>query len=770
MQLGKFATWEIVSETIAIKKTSMSFFKDDAMVIPIQVRQFWDIEDMKYGDDNISATLIFEGKEYSATIRVAKAHSSTLIGWRKDLASELSRFHSEEHHYPFMLFEKLGGQRYSLTVKEDVNENFNDIRYQLYDDFLKEFPLEKLTSMTLEKYTNLNRNDSFCYWLETKTISLGSMKGGGSAKFGIYQYANPTSDSKLMMDNKYAWYKKYNVSDCGSAYNIVLSTINDIAQAASNGEFDLIDNIKTLGEVYKWKIAFLYSDMSIMPIYERGMLENICLLLGYKNAKKKPNSELQKYLMSQQNGRDFYSYYDYLLSLLPKEAAYWLYAPGESASKWDEFYEEGVMGLGWSKLGNYENYETDEELVSAIEKEYGGRGSHKNDKCAIREFQYEIKEGDIIIVKQGTSKLLGRGVVQSECYYDDSREEYGNRRKVTWTHKGVWDVDVTLPQKTLTSISRSKAKIYDDIIGVNEQPPIQIEDSTLRDDSLKLEVYTDEHFLNEAFLDGEVLVSIKQLLRRKKNILLQGAPGVGKTFIAKRLAYTMMGVKDSSRVELVQFHQNYSYEDFIMGYKPKGDSFELHMGIFYRFCKKAQENPNNDYFFIIDEINRGNLSKIFGELLMLIEKDYRGESLTLAYSGEQFNVPSNLYIIGMMNTADRSLAMIDYALRRRFSFVEMSPCFETSKFKEYMEGLGNGKFKTLISAIIKLNADIRQDASLGKGFEIGHSYFCNLTKETCSDEVLAEIVKYDIVPTIQEYWFDDDQKADAKAKELYGIL
>ena len=143
-----------------------------------------------------------------------------------------------------------------------------------------------------------------------------------------------------------------------------------------------------------------------------------------------------------------------------------------------------------------------------------------------------------------------------------------------------------------------------------------------------------------------------------------------------------MGVKDNSRIEFVQFHQSYSYEDFIMGYKPVDNGFQLEVGIFYEFCIKAKNDQNNDYFFIIDEINRGNMSKIFGELLMLIENDYRGMEIKLAYSKKAFSIPKNLYIIGMMNTADRSLAMIDYALRRRFSFVEMVPGFESEGFKE----------------------------------------------------------------------------------------
>lgn len=272
------------------------------------------------------------------------------------------------------------------------------------------------------------------------------------------------------------------------------------------------------------------------------------------------------------------------------------------------------------------------------------------------------------------------------------------------------------------------------------------------------EVYTKENFLNEVYMDESKYNSLKSVLLRKKNIILQGAPGVGKTFIAKRLAYSIMREKDNSRIEFVQFHQNYSYEDFVMGYKPDGATFILKYGIFYNFCKKANDDPNKEYFFIIDEINRGNMSKIFGELLMLIENDYRGQETTLAYNGEKFTVPKNLYIIGMMNTTDRSLVMIDYALRRRFSFFNMDAGFDTVGFKKYQQSLGNAKFDMLIEKVKELNNAIVDDKSLGKGFCIGHSYFCNAKK--CTDEWMQEVVQFDILPMLSEYWFDDELKVE----------
>ena len=282
------------------------------------------------------------------------------------------------------------------------------------------------------------------------------------------------------------------------------------------------------------------------------------------------------------------------------------------------------------------------------------------------------------------------------------------------------------------------------------------------------DVYTREEFLDEVYMSEKDLTDLENLLKNKKNIILQGAPGVGKTFCARRLAYELMGEKDESRVSLIQFHQNYSYEDFILGYKPVGSDFELQRGIFYKFCISAANNPDKPYFFIIDEINRGNLSKIFGELLMLIEKDYRGEKLTLAYKDEKFFVPKNLYIIGMMNTADRSLAMIDYALRRRFSFYDMRPGFDSEGFRKYQTGLANEHFDRLIEKVKELNRAIASDESLGSGFELGHSYFCG--QKAITDDWLHQVINYDLIPMLQEYWFDNRKEVEKWKTALNAIF
>ncbi|MBQ1297465.1 MAG: EVE domain-containing protein [Clostridiales bacterium] len=296
------------------------------------------------------------------------------------------------------------------------------------------------------------------------------------------------------------------------------------------------------------------------------------------------------------------------------------------------------------------------------------------------------------------------------------------------------------------------------------------EDNPLKQPDAVIQKYTKEDFLSKVYMTEERYDVLEALLRNKMNVILQGAPGVGKTFTAKKLAYAMMGEVDDSRIEMVQFHQNYSYEDFIMGYRPDGADFKLTDGIFYRFCQTAANHPDKEYFFIIDEINRGNMSKIFGELLMLIEKDYRGTKATLAYSGMPFSVPENLYIIGMMNTADRSLAMIDYALRRRFSFFEMEPGFNSDGFTNYQKAFDNETFDALIDQIKQLNKEITEDKSLGRGFQIGHSYFCGRETAGCSDEWMRSVVEFDILPMLSEYWFDEPTKLQRWEKNLRGVF
>lgn len=445
---------------------------------------------------------------------------------------------------------------------------------------------------------------------------------------------------------------------------------------------------------------------------------------------------------------------------------YWLYAPGEGSCMWDEFYTLGIMAIGWGEIGDLSTFDSKDAMKIKMREVIDESLSYKNAAHATWQFANEMKIGDIVFVKKGMHQIIGRGVVMSDYEYDDTRDdEYKNIRQVDWTHNGKWPHPGQAVMKTLTDITS-----YTDYV---EKLNSLFEDET-EEDAEDVEKtyppYTKEDFLSEVFMPEEEYDKLTGILRIKKNIILQGAPGVGKTFVAKRIAFSMMGVKDVERVMMVQFHQSYSYEDFIMGFRPSTDGFELKRGAFYNFCKKAEIDGDNDYFFIIDEINRGNLSKIFGELFMLIENDKRGVSLQLLYSDEKFSVPKNIYIIGMMNTADRSLAMLDYALRRRFAFFEIKPGFTTDGFRKYRMSLENEKFDKLIACVESLNNAISNDESLGDGFCIGHSYFCNLLPDTINDQVLSGIVEYELIPLLKEYWFDEPTKVKDWSSNLRSAI
>ena len=440
---------------------------------------------------------------------------------------------------------------------------------------------------------------------------------------------------------------------------------------------------------------------------------------------------------------------------------YWMYAPGENSRLWEEFYEQSIMGIGWDQLGDLNQYPDKMAMKGRMKEVYGDESSYVNAGHATWQFVHEMNIGDVIFVKQGLKKLIGRGVVMSGYRFDDLRQEYFHVRSVEWTHKGEWEQDEQLAMKTLTDIT-SYTEYYKKI-------ERQFYDVVEPEDNLETKYisYTEEDFLHDVFMDQQQYNTLKNLLIRKKNLILQGSPGVGKTYAAERLAYSIMGEKDTSRVMTVQFHQSYSYEDFIMGYRPTEDGFSLSKGPFYEFCKQA-EPDDRPYFFIIDEINRGNLSKIFGELLMLIENDKRGKALRLLYSDEQFSVPPNVHIIGMMNTADRSLAMIDYALRRRFAFFSFEPAFDSNGFRSMQAKIDSAGFDALVDCVKEVNEYIGQDEALGEGFKIGHSYLCS--DVPVSDKWIEDVIQYELLPLLKEYWFDEPDKVEHWMRKLCGIL
>ena len=454
-----------------------------------------------------------------------------------------------------------------------------------------------------------------------------------------------------------------------------------------------------------------------------------------------------------------------------KTTNYWLISAGHGSKWWDEFYDNGVVGMGISGTGDLSKYQSKNEIKLKLQERDNDNSSHVNDVHACWQFVHEMQIGDVIFVKKGWDKIIGRGIIESDYEYDKTKS-FHNVRKVKWTHKGCWAYENTrtfpyetskLPTKTLTDITN-----YTEMVNYIKELFVDEEEIIEEPKKKSYPAYSIEKFLDEVYISEEDYLNLVELLKHKKNLIVQGAPGVGKTFMAKRLAYSMMGEKDIDRVMMVQFHQSYSYEDFVMGYRPSNEGFDLRQGSFYQFCKKAEEDSENKYFFIIDEINRGNLSKIFGELFMLIEADKRGEKnkIQLLYSDELFFIPKNVYIIGLMNTADRSLAMLDYALRRRFAFFDLKPGFDSAGFRDYCDELSNSRFDNLVLTLKELNEEIKNDESLGEGFRIGHSYLCNLE----SFDNLNFIVEYELIPLLKEYWFDEQDKVRYWADKLRSVI
>ena len=445
----------------------------------------------------------------------------------------------------------------------------------------------------------------------------------------------------------------------------------------------------------------------------------------------------------------------------------WAIAPGEGARLWGEFLELGIAAIGWDYLGDLSEYESREALHSALIENGAGQNPTMA-SLATWEFVHEMKIGDIVLAKRGRSAILGWGTVTGEYFYESERAEYQNVRTVEW-HPCSAPVNLRdlITTKTLTRFTRYKEwlRYVFELIDADAGKPEN------RPKDTRIESYDVAAALHALFLEEAQFRRILDSIALRKNLILQGPPGVGKTFIARRIAWCLMGHKDSKSIEMVQFHQSYAYEDFVQGWRPtETGGFTLRNGVFFEFCKRAEQHPEKPFVFIIDEINRGNLSRIFGELLMLIEADKRGPehaiALTYSPSGERFSVPDNVHLLGLMNTADRSLAIVDYALRRRFAFETLKPAYGTEKFREYL--LEADVDPSLVERIDRnlcgLNERIRDDKDLGPGFQIGHSYY--VPEESADEQWYRGIVDTQIAPLLHEYWFDRPEQVDELVKKL----
>lgn len=655
----------------------------------------------------------------------------------------------------------------------------------LHENFINHFGIEHLKSLSgKELLTSLFYNDkgnklNLCYVLEMDKDMreiFGSIAGGAAYKFGLF------------------FHKKTQSWTCGSPAKPVKLTENEAIQKAEEIRNDLVagaeiissfgplnstadyeqlykqlEHISGINTVWRMKYYQMLFPILFAPFYGQDIQLDVLHFLNQTPSEipfirmgqialfsKKCNIPgiVFGHIWGRSTNHNNKSNDSETNTLSDKKHKlhYWMYTVFDDTS-WMECQQKEIMVLGMDDIGDYSQYDSKESLRQELISTYDNSTSRKNQALMAWNFANKLAINDVVFAKRSNT-LVGKGIVTGDYIFDDSRQEYKNIRTVKWLQISEWEHPGKSVAKRLTDITPYTDYIEklitiftpDELDDVDTQPEVDYPE------------YSSADFLSDVYMSEQDYETLVNVLKMKKNIILQGAPGVGKTFTAKRLAYSIIGAKNPDRVQMIQFHQSYSYEDFIEGYRPTENGFTIKKGSFYKFCKLAEDDDENDYFFIIDEINRGNLSKIFGELFMLIEKDKRGIELQLLYSDENFSVPPNVYIIGMMNTADRSLAMLDYALRRRFSFFTMKPGFNTPGFQAYQDSLKNDAFNKLIACVKQLNSKIAEDISLGEGFCIGHSYFCGLTPETANTQTLSSIVEYELIPLLKEYWFDEPAK------------
>lgn len=583
----------------------------------------------------------------------------------------------------------------------------------LQEQFINEYPINKLESLTKEDYClGVGNKESFCYKLEYgiyKNTAL-SIGGARASKYGLYY---SSSDNKYHDNNN-----KVIENNKVDAYFLELKKqlIDFICKAKDvNNKLNILDverKYPLLGVQGNYMVltkllSLYYPDMFISTskedVYQK--LAAYFNLQYFNNPLKNSyyfNVVFRNFVPEANNNHGYYIA-DCLWKFFMK----------------NKFEDKEVMVT-----------ESEESMLELFKK---------------------------WLLENGLTVSTTTGYVNSIKLTSKEANQDGILTKDIYTIKDLQELDNLIDALSLNDkfLQRKERSHHQNSAALDRYR----EFLTTINNKEEITSYDENDFFKEVFITNEKYYSMVSLLKKKKNLIIEGAPGVGKTFMAKRLAYSMLKAKDKERVELIQFHQSYAYEDFIEGYRPSEIGFELQRGLFYKLCKKAYNDHDRDYFLIIDEINRGNLSKIFGELLMLVEGDKREESLKLAYSEEEFSVPDNLYIIGLMNTADRSLAIMDYALRRRFSFVPIEPAFNNVVFLETFKNLFDKDYTSLIKIIEDINLDIKSDPSLGEGFEIGHSYFLpNLKGRKGNISDIEEIINYDILPLLKEYWYDDKDK------------
>ncbi|MCH3924395.1 MAG: AAA family ATPase [Bacteroidales bacterium] len=650
-----------------------------------------------------------------------------------------------------------------MEEKEELQQLYN-----VYNKFKEKFPLNELENLTLEEYTNLveNTKDSFCYWLEHETEKLGHIGGTpGKNIFGII---------RRKKSGKYDWSKKYGTTQ-EEAFKNIKDIIIKIASFSQKEEFEEIDKIG-FGEICKWKIAFMYAPQgTLVNVFKKECLLEVAKKLGMVCDEETKMSDLQKYIISKKDiDKDIFEYGNEIWNSWNNQEK----IINDDYIKFKQLLEYFVAHLEYVQTKN-EMGKGFEKYIKPIRNnpgfKQGGQGYNGGN------IQNQISQWD--------NYRVGKICINIYTANYKSVATYLNWKDTGINVVPVWNNDDIVKLSLVLYIDKDNREPYNIENTIEE---LGLFDDKEPNDCLKSFFYKYVS-LYEEFKTQETQKNMKEiinkatkLLETKKNIILQGAPGTGKTYNTAAIALSIIGediskfsnhedlmekyenLRKERQIEFVTFHQSMDYEDFVEGIKPiiKGDnvSYEVKNGIFKQICTNAKNEPKKNYVLIIDEINRGNVSKIFGDLITLLENDKRigGEHeirVKLPYSSTEdntndFGVPSNLYIIGTMNTTDRSTGTIDYAVRRRFAFITLPAdenCIEDENAKKLFEN---------VKGFIEKNNACDMDID---DLMVGHSYFM-----AEKEGELKLKMEYEVIPLIKEYIKDGILNKDEEQQEYFN--
>jgi 5-methylcytosine-specific restriction enzyme B len=623
-------------------------------------------------------------------------------------------------------------------------------------EILRRFPIKDWPSLPLERYAlgQEDSEDTYCRWLEFKSQDLGSMRGGSAAKLVIYKHRD-----------KPGWFFYPPATDEQEAWQMLRGGFVRMFEAANSKEWQDIDDLQYLsyGPALRCKTLHVYFPDDILPVYSTAHIRHFLGLLVRPEAQDRSLEVVRLNRALLEALRDVPLLKDW--STL--ELGFWLYdwadprgtsrvvkiAPGHNAKFWSECLAGGFICVGWPEMGDLRQYETENDFRADFDQKL--RGTYKNSQSTLRSKARELwtfrqlEPGDMVVANQGMSRILGVGTVTEPGYvYDDSRSEYRHTVKVKW--------DTTYAKE----IPAQKRWAFQTVADI--PPALQ-----------RLVLSRDGDGGPEPIPFPPRFSELAEALLRKGQVVLYGPPGTGKTYLARQFtSWWLMreaGSSDASavmtsveglnsaerslgsRLTRLTFHPSYTYEDFVEGFRPTatqegGLQLKLEDGVFKRICSEAATRPSEKFIVLIDEINRANIAKVFGELITLLEIDKRGVTVLLPQSKEVFAIPPNVLIVATMNTADRSIKLLDVALRRRFAFIELMP------EPDLLSGTAIGGL-SLDVFLERLNRRIM--AKEGREKQIGHAFLLHNGEPITESLEFARRFRQEILPLLQEYCYED---------------